>query len=42
MHILDRSHIKYPLQLDNSFTIDSDSAKKRIRTLVKVMGVMGP
>jgi hypothetical protein len=28
MHILDRSHIKYKLQLDNSYIVDSQSAKK--------------
>jgi len=30
MHILDRSHVKYKLQLDNSYIVDSQSAKKSI------------
>ena len=42
MHILDRSHIKYSLKIDDDFTIESDIAKNKIKTHLKLMKVMGP
>ena len=32
MHILDRSHVKYRLQLDNSYVVDSQSAIKGLKS----------
>ncbi|CDW89131.1 UNKNOWN [Stylonychia lemnae] len=42
MHILDRSHIKYQVNLDDDFTIESQIAKKTIKTEQKIMKMMGP
>lgn len=42
MHILDRSHLKYKLNLDDDFTIESQAAKKQIKTDQKIMKLMGP
>jgi len=42
MHILDRSHLKYNLNIDDDFTIESQSAKKKIKTQLKLMKLMGP
>ena len=32
MHILDRSHVKYKLQFDDSYVVDSQSAKKGLKS----------
>jgi hypothetical protein len=42
MHILDRSHQKYSLKIDDDFTIESSVAKKKINTQLKLMKAMGP
>lgn len=42
MHILDRSHLKYNLNIDDDFTIETTQAKKKIKTELKLMKLMGP
>ena len=42
MHILDRSHVKYRIQIDDKYTIESTQAKKRIKTQQKLLKLMGP
>lgn len=42
MHILDRSHVKYKIKIDDNFTIESQLAKKKIQTEQKLMKLMGP
>lgn len=41
-HILDRSHIKYQIIMNDDFTIESEQAKKRIKVNKQLMNLLGP
>mmetsp|Transcript_3598 Transcript_3598/g.3552 ORF Transcript_3598/g.3552 Transcript_3598/m.3552 type:complete len:172 (+) Transcript_3598:239-754(+) len=41
-HILDRSHVKYKVVIDDNYTIESEQAKKRINVNKKLMKLLGP
>lgn len=41
-HILDRSHVKYQIVINDDYTIESEQAKKRIKVHKQLMNLLGP